>query len=99
MRKWVSRFKDGENSTEDLPRSGKPAIVFTAETVRTVEEKMATDRRWTCEELSSELGISEKSVHRILTEELKMRKICARWVPNCLTQEQRDRRVRIARQL
>jgi histone-lysine N-methyltransferase SETMAR len=67
--------------------------------VKAVEEKMSNDRRWTCEELSSELGVSEKSIHRILTEELKMRKICARWVPHCLTQEQMDCRLRISRQL
>ena len=99
VRKWVSRFKDGENSTEDLPRSGRPASALVPEIVRAVEEKMTVDRRWTCEELSSELGISEKSVHRILVEELKMRKICARWVPHCLTQEQQDRRMGIARLL
>lgn len=39
-------------------------------------------RRWTCEELISELRISDKSVHRILTEELKM---CKRFAPRYLT--------------
>lgn len=98
VRKWVSRFRDGECSTADLPRSGRPVSALLPESVTAVEEKMTVDRRWTCEELSSELGISEKSIHRILTDELKMSKICARWVPHCLNQEQKDCRVRIARQ-
>lgn len=99
VRKWVSRFKEGESSTADQPRSGRTPTAVVPDMLEAVEEKMATDRRWTCEELSSELGISEMSVHRILTDKMKMRKICARWVPHLLTQEQKDRRLRIARQL
>ena len=99
VRKWVLRLKGGESSTADLPRSGRPSTAVVPEMLEALEEKMATDRRWTCEELSSELGISDTSVHRILADERKMDKICARWVPHCLTQEQKDRRVRTARQL
>ena len=99
VRKWMSRFKAGESSTSDLSRSGKPPAAVVSETLKAVEEKMSNDRRWTCEELSSELSVSEKSVHRILTEELKMCKICARWVPHCLTQQQMDHRLQISRQL
>ncbi|PSN54625.1 hypothetical protein C0J52_10837 [Blattella germanica] len=33
------------------------------------------------------MGISPTSVYRIQTDDLKKRKICARWVPHCLTSE------------
>ena len=38
------------------------------------------------------VGISKSAVHRILTENLDMRKLCVRWVPLLLTMEQKQRR-------
>ena len=45
------------------------------------------------EELS---GIHSSSVLKILRERLGLRKICARWVPHLLTDEQKQSRVRLA---
>ena len=66
--------------------------------IQQVEELMQEDRRWTCEhqELSEHFDISTMSVHRILTQDLQMRKVAARWVPHHLSPEQRQERVRIA---
>ncbi|XP_023231277.1 uncharacterized protein LOC111631292 [Centruroides sculpturatus] len=43
-------------------------------------------------ELADMVGISKSAVHRILTENLDMRKLCARWVPRLLTMGQKQRR-------
>ncbi len=99
VRKWAARFHDGSSSTKDMVRSGRPTTAVVEDNYGKVEQLMEQDRRWTCAELSKELLISEKSVHRILTEQLKMRKICSRWVPHCLSDEQKRNRVQIARQL
>ena len=48
------------------------------------------------EELS---GIHSSSVLKILCERLGLRKICARWVPHLLTDEQKQSRVRLASQV
>ena len=48
------------------------------------------------EELS---GIHSSSVLKILRERLGLRKICARWVPHLLTDEQKQSRVRLASQV
>ena len=48
------------------------------------------------EELS---GIQSSSVLKILHEQLGLRKICGRWVPNSLTDEQKQSRVRLALQV
>ena len=48
------------------------------------------------EELS---GIHTSSVSKILRERLGLRKICARWVPHFLTDEQKQSRVRLASQV
>ena len=45
------------------------------------------------------MGISHGSVHTILTQNLNMRRVAARWVPHALTLEQKQSRVDIAQKL
>jgi len=51
----------------------------------------AENRRATYEEISQVNGISPNSVIRIFTKDLQNIKICARWVPHCLTAEQKQK--------
>ena len=41
-------------------------------------------------DIASCTGISEGSVQTILKKHLYLRKVCARWVPHLLTEEQKD---------
>ena len=41
-------------------------------------------------------GISEGSVQTILKKRLDLRKVCARWVPHLLTEEQKTQRLKCA---
>ncbi|KYN39218.1 hypothetical protein ALC56_06405 [Trachymyrmex septentrionalis] len=43
-----------------------------------------SDRRLQVRELADMVNISKSAVHRILAENLEMRKLCARWVPRLL---------------
>ena len=43
------------------------------------------------------MGISKSSVQRILTLELKISQVCARWVPQRLTDDEMTRRVSVGR--
>jgi hypothetical protein len=49
--------------------------------------------RTTCEKITQATGISPKSVFRIFTKDLQKRKVCARWVPHCLTAEDKQKRL------
>ena len=51
-----------------------------------------TDRRVTERYIASTVGISQERVHSILTEDLEMRKLSARWVPRLLTVDQKHTR-------
>ena len=42
--------------------------------------------------IASELNLNHTMVHQILTEELAMKKLCAKFVPKNLTIEQKDNR-------
>ena len=44
-------------------------------------------------------GISEGSVHTSLKKRLDSRKVCSRWVPHLITEEQKTQRLKCAREL
>ena len=56
-----------------------------------------TDRRVTERYIASTVGISQERVHSILTEDLEMRKLSARWVPRLLTVDQKRTRRTLSR--
>ena len=49
--------------------------------------------------IADEVNMNREALRRILTEELEMRKICAKMVPRNLTEQQRDARVRVCAEL
>ena len=50
-------------------------------------------------DIASCTGISEGSVQTIWKKRLDLRKVCARWVPYLLTEEQKTQRLKCAREL
>lgn len=86
----------GRTSTEDAERSGRPNEAVTMENIEKVEEIVRKDRRVKISEVAEILKISYKSVWNILHEHLGMKKLCARWVPRFLTEEQKQRRVDVS---
>ena len=50
-------------------------------------------------DLASCTGISEGSVKTILKKRLDLRKVCAKWVPHLLTEEQKTQRLKYAQEL
>ena len=58
---------------------------------------LTEDRHTTLQMIADRLNIGKETVHRIVTEDLGKRKICARFVPHALTTEQKQERVFTAR--
>ena len=56
-------------------------------------------RRLTIREVSEEVGTCKSSCHTILTEKLKMLRVAAKSVPRLLTEEQKQNRVTVSREL
>ena len=61
-----------------------------------VRKKVLEDRRLTIQETVAEVGISAGSVHSILTEDLNLRRVSAKFVPKLLTGQQRELRKEIS---
>ena len=72
---------------------GRLVSVLTEKNVATVKTLIEEDARYTVQEIEELSGIHSSSVLKIL------RKICARWVPYLLTDEQKQSRVRLASQI
>ena len=97
--KWVRRFNDSRESSENDPRVGRPVSVLTEKNVATVKTLIEEDARCTVQEIEELSGIHSSSVLKILRERLGLRKICTRWVPHLLTDEQKQSQVRLALQV
>ncbi|XP_039602163.1 histone-lysine N-methyltransferase SETMAR-like [Polypterus senegalus] len=92
VRKWCREFTAGRTEIHNEQRSGRPSI--SDETVTKVEENMCEDRRITLDALCILAPeVSRSTIHRILTEKLQYRKVCARWVPRMLIEHHKWQRV------
>jgi len=81
VRRWCRQFESGRDNLHDDKRSGRPSVV-TPDLVQQIEVKIRENRRFTITDLPEFFpNVSWKTVHRIVTENLHFRKLCARRVP------------------
>ena len=85
IKEWYNRFKDGRTSVESDARSGRPSKSRNDKLIDQVQTLQ--DRRVTVRELAEKVGISTGSVHSILTDDLALRRVSAKFVPKLLTME------------
>jgi len=91
--KWVKCFSEGRESDADEKRSGRPATSRTEENIAKVRQIVRENRRLIVRSTAEQVNIDRETVRKILTEDLDMRKVCAKMVPKELTEEQKQRRV------
>ena len=85
------RFKEGRESVRNDYRCGRIKEVRTPELIDQIKNFMDKDRRVSIETVSAQFDVSVGTVHTIIREELKMRKICAKFVPKVLRENQKER--------
>ena len=90
--RWNKSFLEGREQVEDEPRAGRTSTSKTDDNVERVRSFVRSDRRLTLRMISSELNLNGFTVHQILTQDLDMRKVCAKMVPKNLTTEQKANR-------
>ena len=76
----------------DDERDGRSKEVRIPELIGQIKNFMDRDRRVSIETISAQFDVSVGTVHTIIRKELKMRKICARFVPAVLWEDQKERR-------
>ena len=96
--KWVKRFKQGKQSIRDEPRPGRPKTSATPEKLQKLDDLIKANRRIRVTDLAEQLACSVGSVVNMVRQ-LGYRKVCARWVPRELTQDQKENRRQICEDL
>jgi len=76
-----SRFRRGDMSCKDQPRSGRPSACRNGENLEKVYNAINADRRWTIDEISEITGLSWSSCQRMSTEDVNMKRVSAKLVP------------------
>jgi hypothetical protein len=88
IKEWFNRFKDGHTLADSGQRSRKLSTSWNANIIENVRSLILEDRRLTVREIADKVGISTGSAHSILTEDLHMCRVVAKFVPKLLLQEQ-----------
>ena len=96
---WQKRFKERRESVRDNERCGRSKEVRTPELIGQIKNFMDKDRRMSIETICAQFDVSEVTVHAIIRAELKMRKICAKFVPRVLRDNQKERRCHVSREM
>uniref|UniRef100_A0A672GPV3 Mos1 transposase HTH domain-containing protein n=1 Tax=Salarias fasciatus TaxID=181472 RepID=A0A672GPV3_SALFA len=99
VHEWFGRFKKGQMSIEDQPKSGQPSTSRTAEIVGEIEVAVMADRRRGIGEVADLMGVSWSSCQRIIRQDLGLHRVSAKMVLRLLTLEQKETGVDVCRQI
>ena len=89
---WHKRFKEGRESVRGDERCGRSKEVRTPELIGQIKNFMDKDRPVSIETISAQFDVSVGTVHTVIREELNMWKICAKFTPRVLREDQKERR-------
>jgi predicted transposase YdaD len=78
--KWVTRLSEGRESVTDEERSGRPAMSGTEKNIAKVRQIVREHRWMTVRSIAEQANIDTETVRKISTEDLDMRKLCAKMV-------------------
>ena len=83
----------------DDERCGRSKEVRTPELIGQIKNFMDKDRRMSIVTISAQFDVSLGTVHTIIREELKTGKICAKFAPRVLREDQKERRCHDSREM
>jgi [histone H3]-lysine36 N-dimethyltransferase SETMAR len=93
VRNWFWEFERGREFLSDELREGRPSERLLDTNIDAVKAVIDENRKSTLFQISTQTGIPMTTVSRILKEQLRVTKLCCRWVPHKLTEEQMHLRV------
>ncbi|GFX99029.1 protein GVQW3 [Trichonephila clavipes] len=96
IKEWYGRFKNGRTSVNSDPRSGRPSTGTLSHNVERARVALEQDRRLTVRKLEDEIRIPKSTVWRILTKNLGMTRVCTKFIPKLLSDQQKNLRLEIA---
>ena len=89
---WHKRFKEGRESVRHDERCWRSKEVDTPELIGQIKNFTYKDRRVSIETISEKSDASVGTLHTIIREEVKMWKMCVKFVTGVLREDQKERR-------
>jgi hypothetical protein len=86
---WNRRFLGGREDVEDDERPGSPVTMKTDENGNKMRTLVRNNCRLSIRMIAEELNVDKEVVRKILTENLKMKKVCAKMVPKNFSEDQK----------
>jgi len=96
---WFCRFKEDRTSVESDPLSGRLSASRNEEMIAKVRRVIRNNRRLTVREIADDCGLSVGSCNAILTDDLHMKHVCAKFVSHLLRDDQCEQRHTVAHDL
>jgi [histone H3]-lysine36 N-dimethyltransferase SETMAR len=96
--RWCKLFREGRDSLEDDPRSGRPISETVPANIERVRHVIDEDPFSTYDDIQAETSLCRNTIQHIIHDHLKLRKITSRWVPHELSVKNRNERVRICKE-
>ena len=96
---WHKRFKESRESLRDGERCGRSKEVRSPEMIGQIKKFVDKDRRVSIETINAQFDVSVGTVHTVIREEQKMRKICVKFVPRVPREDQKERRCHDSREM
>ena len=90
--KWHKRYREGRESLCDDAGRGRPKLV-NSDIISRVNDIVNEDRRVSISEICDRTHLGYGTVQRILTDDLGMHRVSARWIPRMLSADDMTRRV------
>jgi hypothetical protein len=76
---WHKRLKERWGSMKDNERHGQPKTQQSCENVGRVQQLVRSGRQLSVQMMAEELNLNRERVRKILTDDLRMRRISAKW--------------------
>ena len=96
---YFREFQRNKFSAQDAPRSGRPSTSVTEQTIDAVQKIIEDDPHSMYQQIEAILGISSKAINSIIHDYLNLRKVCARWVPHTLIDDQKQFRLQFIKEI
>ena len=96
--RWVSRFKAGKFDLNDQPRCGAPITARKTANIEKVRLLIDDDPYITYKQIEATTSLHSLTIHSIIHDDLKLRKITSSRVPHNLSKKNKEDRVAICKE-
>nr|XP_037270497.1 protein GVQW3-like [Rhipicephalus microplus] len=99
IKEWYSQFKDCHALVKSESRSGRPSTCRNDQVNSKVNSAVMQECHVTIQEVAEEVGISTFSALCIMTKDMAMKRVAAKFMPKLLSVEQKQLRVEVSQDM